>query len=131
MPVKIFDYQCAECNYIFESITFNDEEVTSMQCPLCHHIAIKVLSSPAIAHYKSGFKPTPLLEDTGKELNTKKKDIFGRRFDDLPDNLAKESRYHKKIEELQKEKKRKATLEEQMNTIDNVFGRNTIIKEEG
>ena len=44
--MPIYEYQCKECGYIFEEVTFKMHPVKiSTECPNCKEIATKIISS--------------------------------------------------------------------------------------
>lgn len=117
--MKLFDFWCKKCGKVREYLQQNDEDV-----PVCCGVFMqKVFTSLKVAKYRSGFSPPPLTDPEGFELDPKKKDIFGRYWDDLPDSHIKTREYWKKVDEFEKTTGRKAPLDYKLSLIDKLFGR--------
>jgi len=88
----------------------------------------KIISSVNFARFESGDREVPILGPNGEELDLKKQDIFGRRFDDLPEEYDKTRYYWQKIEQYEHEYGRPAPPEYKDKLIGDLFGRDLIDK---
>lgn len=127
----LYDFQCVDCGRVFESLV-NNSEVFLVQCPNCEGVSRRLICAPATQTFKSGFQKPPLLDNLDSELDPKKKDIFGRRFDELSDDLNIESRMWKKAEEkLGPDCTKPEKTEERLHIQKEVFDKNAIKKTDG
>lgn len=114
--MKLWDFYCPVCGLIVEYLQKSEDDI-----PVCCLPMQKIFTSCNVAVYKSGFKPKPLVDGEDRPIDPKKQDIFGRRWDELPDTFIKTRDYWRKIDDFEQTYRRKAPMEYRMDLINRLF----------
>ena len=123
--MKLWDFICEKCGRKLEYLQTSFEDV-----PFCCGFPMKkIFSACNFARFASGDRETPPRNPDGYELDLKKCDVFGRRFDDLPEEHNKTRWFWKKVSELEEIHRRPAPLEYKEKLADELFGKDIKVEE--
>ena len=117
--MKLWDFYCPKCGKLIEYLGRNDDDVPSC----CGSKMERVFTTVNFARFRSGDREKPIVGPDGKELDLKKQDIFGRKWDELPDSHGKTHYYWKKIDEFEEIHRRPAPLGYRQKLINELFGK--------
>jgi len=117
--MKLWDFLCENCGRIVEYLQKNEADIP--YC--CGKPMVRLFTRCNFARFRSGDREKPIVKPDGTELDLKKEDIFGRRWDDLPDSHGKTHYYWKKIEEYEDIHREPAPLEYKEHLINKLFGK--------
>ena len=115
--MKLWDFLCEKCGKIVEYLQRSENDIP--YC--CGQPMIRIFTRCNFARFQSGDREKPIVKPDGTELDLKREDIFGRRWDELPDSHGKTHYYWKKIEEYEDIHREPAPLEYKEHLINKLF----------
>lgn len=70
--MPIYEYQCTNCNTLFERLEFRIMDIPTSQCPKCAGVGTRIMSAPAIVYQVFNERATHKLPDWKQKLQQAK-----------------------------------------------------------